>query len=109
MKIAVIGSRGFDNYELLSQELDKLQISCIVSGGAKGADQLAARYAKEKGIELVEHLPDYTRYGRRAPLVRNELIIRDSGQVVAFWDKKSTGTAHSISLARRQGKKVIVV
>ena len=109
MKLAVIGSRGFNDYSLLCHELDKLQFDCIVSGGARGADQLAARYAKERNITLIEHLPDYTKYGRGAPLVRNKLIIQDADQVIAFWDGVSTGTAHSITLARRQGKNVNVI
>ena len=109
MKLAVIGSRGFSDYELLCQELDKYQVDCIISGGAKGADQLAARYAQERKIDLVEHLPEYSKYGRRAPLVRNKLIADDSEILIAFWDGVSRGTAFTIDLARRQGKKVIVV
>jgi len=108
MKLAVIGSRSFSNYPQLCRELDKYQIERIISGGASGADGLAARYARERNIDLVEHLPNYAKYGRRAPLERNKLIIQDADQVVAFWDGKSAGTAHAISIARRQGKNVIV-
>jgi len=37
MKVAVIGSRTFNNYELLKTTLEKFNISNVVSGGAKGA------------------------------------------------------------------------
>lgn len=45
MKLSVIGSRTFENYEMLAAEILKLNlnISTIISGGAKGADALAER------------------------------------------------------------------
>ena len=51
MKVAVIGSRGFDDYERLKKVLDTLPITTIVSGGASGADSLSEKYADEKGIK----------------------------------------------------------
>jgi hypothetical protein len=38
MKLAVIGSRDFNDYNLLKSELDKIFITLIVSGGAAGAE-----------------------------------------------------------------------
>ena len=72
MKAAVVGSRGIVNLDL-SKYLPS-EVTCIVSGGAKGVDSIAAEYARAKGLELQEFLPDYSRYGRGAPLKRNELI-----------------------------------
>ena len=109
MTIAVIGSRGFSDYKALSEELDKYDIGCIVSGGAKGADSLARRYANERNIRIVEHLPNYTKYQRRAPLVRNQLIVADADLIIAFWDGVSTGTAHAIGLARKNKKDIRVL
>jgi predicted Rossmann fold nucleotide-binding protein DprA/Smf involved in DNA uptake len=103
MQVAVIGSRAFSNYSFLYSQLSRFPISSIVSGGAAGADSLAARYAQECGLPLQVFLPDYGRYGRRAPLVRNQYIISSAQQVIAFWDGRSSGTAHSLSLARQQG------
>lgn len=42
MKIAIIGSRGFYDYKLLSDTLNKYlpDVNLVVSGGAKGADSL---------------------------------------------------------------------
>jgi hypothetical protein len=50
MKLAVIGSRGFINMDLLSITLMKYypDITQIISGGARGADKLAKHYAREK-------------------------------------------------------------
>jgi len=46
-KIAVIGSRSFDDYDRLKAGLLPLLPAHIVSGGAKGADGLAERLARK--------------------------------------------------------------
>lgn len=107
MKAAVIGSRGVVNLDL-SKYLPS-EVSCIISGGAKGVDSIAAEYARAKGLELQEYLPDYARYGRGAPLKRNELIIAACDVIFAFWDGKSHGTKYTIEKARKAGKRVQVV
>ena len=47
--LAVIGSRTFTNRALLAEHMDEVcaafDVSVVVSGGAKGADSLAAGYA----------------------------------------------------------------
>lgn len=48
----VIGSRTFTDYDLVKKELDNYVISKIVSGGAKGADRLAEKYAHENNIPV---------------------------------------------------------
>jgi len=106
-KIGVVGSRTFNNYQYMKNILDKL-FSCnkIISGGAIGADSLAARYAKENNIELEEFLPDWNRYGKSAGFKRNKQIVDASDIIVAFWDGESRGTANTISLAHKQNKTV---
>lgn len=108
MRYGVIGSRTFDDYEKLKEVLDKHYISQIVSGGARGADSLAAKYAEEKSIPLLEFLPDYTKYGKKAPFVRNKLIVRASDVVIAFWDGQSNGTEHSLNFAKSLSIKCII-
>ena len=82
MKVAIVGSR-----KLSVQNLQKFlpdHITEIVSGGAKGIDTCAKQYAYENQVKLTEFLPDYQRFGRRAPLVRNDLIIQYSDLVLVF-------------------------
>jgi len=115
--VAVIGSRSFNNYPQLCRELDELAqtvpIAGIVSGGARGADELGRRYANDRGLVFREFLPEYSRYGRRAPLVRNELIIKEiadkGGVVISFWDGLSAGTRYALTLARKLGVRTIIV
>lgn len=106
MKVAVIGSRGLtvsDFGRYLPENTTE-----IVSGGAKGVDTSAKEYAKSNGIKLTEFLPEYTRFGRSAPLKRNITIIEYADIVLAFWDGKSRGTKFVIDNCRKLGVEVRV-
>jgi predicted Rossmann fold nucleotide-binding protein DprA/Smf involved in DNA uptake len=111
--VAVIGSRTFNDYSLLSRELDQLAlttpIASLVSGGAIGVDALAERYGLENSLPIKIFKPDYVRYGRRAPLVRNVEIVKLSDIIFCLWNGKSKGSAHTLKQARLLGKPTIVV
>lgn len=106
MKVAIIGSRN-----LIVNNLEKYLPDCItevVSGGAKGIDTCARKYAIENNIKIVEFLPDYNKYGRSAPLRRNLQIIEYADQVIAFWDGKSRGTKYVIDNCKKRNKNVTI-
>ncbi len=107
MKIAIIGSRtiSIDNIG------DYLPKECleIVSGGAKGVDSCAAKYAKENGIILTVFLPQYSKYGKAAPIVRNKQIVDYADKVIAFWDGKSRGTLDVIKYSEKAGKECTLI
>jgi hypothetical protein len=107
--LAVVGSRGFTDYNLLKSTLDKLNIYMIVSGGAQGADKLAERYASENNIAIRVFKADWGRFGKQAGFIRNGSIITASTHVIAFWDGKSRGTEHSIRLANEYCKPLKVI
>jgi uncharacterized protein related to proFAR isomerase len=109
MKYGIIGSRTFSDYDLLTYVLDKHNISLIVSGGARGADSLGARYADERQIHKIIFSPDWDKYGKRAGFIRNKQIVNESDFIIAFWDLHSVGTRHSLDLAKKLGKLSIVV
>ncbi len=75
----------------------------IVSGGARGADTFAREYAIKNGIPIIEFLPDYTRYGRKAPLLRNIQIVDNCDFLIAFWNGVSRGTKFTIDYAVKRG------
>lgn len=106
MKVAVIGSRGLSVSDL-GRYLPE-NTTEIVSGGAKGVDTSAREYALSHEIKLTEFLPEYTKYGRSAPLKRNITIIEYSDIVLAFWDGKSRGTKFVIDNCRKLGVEVRV-
>ena len=108
MKLAIVGSRSFFDYQLLVETLQDLDISEIVSGGARGADTLAEKYAKEKGIPVKIFKPDWDGLGKAAGFIRNKSIIDYADKVIAFWDGQSHGTQHSMNLALKQDKLMLV-
>lgn len=111
--LAVIGSRTFNNYQLLSDEIDKLasqySINKIVSGGAIGADTLGETYANINKIPIIIFKPDWKTHGKAAGIIRNTDIINAADVVIAFWDGVSRGTKDSIDKAHKSGKIVVIV
>lgn len=106
MKVAVIGSRG------LNVDISKYipsEITELISGGAAGIDTLAERYADKMGIPKSIIKPDYAKYGKAAPIRRNDIIVDMADLVIAVWDGKSRGTKYVIEHASKAGKKVTVI
>ena len=112
MIIAVVGGRKFDNYAIMKTILDKLEPTKIVSGGANGADTLAYEYARKRGITFVCHPPledEKKSMGfARAAYRRNLKIVEHAELLVAFPDKESKGTWHSIRLAEKLNKPILI-
>ena len=106
MTVAVIGSRTFTDYDRLAKVLNGMTITRLVSGGAKGADSLAEKWAAEMDIPVTIFKPDWNRLGKSAGFVRNQDIVMEAEIVIAFWDNNSSGTRHSIELAGKLGKPV---
>ena len=103
MVVAIVGSRS-----LFVEDLGRFiphGVTRIVSGGAKGIDTCAKEYALKMGIEIVEYIPDYQRYRKAAPLIRNRAIVDCADEVLIFWDGKSRGTKYVIDYCDRIGKK----
>lgn len=111
MKIAIIGSRSFNNYALLGEILNdvKDRVTLIVSGGANGADKFGERWAKEFKKKTKIFLPDWNAYGKAAGPIRNEKIVKEADVVLAFWDGESRGTKNAIETAQKLNKEVIVI
>jgi len=113
MKIAIIGSRSFTDYELFKVKCDNILSNSrsitIISGGAKGTDRLAEKYAAEKNIPILIYKANWDLHGKSAGMKRNVLMLNDCTHVIAFWDGNSPGTLHMISQARINGKKLRVI
>jgi len=113
MNIAIVGSRGINDYELVKRIFNKYygesDVSLIVSGGAKGVDTMAEKLADELKINKLIFHPDWDKHGKAAGFIRNKNIVENADEVLAFWDGLSKGTKYTIGLANDAKKKVIVV
>jgi uncharacterized phage-like protein YoqJ len=97
MKLAIVGSRSLKiNIERF---VDK-NATMIISGGAIGIDTAAANFAKNNNLPLCVFKPDYIKFGKSAPILRNKQIVKKADSILAIWDGKSRGTAHVIKLAK---------
>lgn len=114
MKLAIVGTRNpgvsYQEWErIILSRVNVSEVSIIVSGGAKGIDTYAKIFAGRHHIPLMEYLPDYSKYGRKATLRRNTQIVREAYTIIAFPSPESKGTFHSIRVAERLSKRLIVV
>ncbi|WP_288084128.1 hypothetical protein [Xylanibacter rodentium] len=100
-RLAIVGSRDCPPIDITLYL--PFVPSTIVSGGAKGADTYAKEYAVKNDIPIIEYLPKYDRYGRKAPLMRNIEIVENCDYLLAFWNGTSRGTKFTIDYASKRG------
>ena len=132
MKIAIVGSRRYENRRKIKEFIFKLKEeygtdTIIVSGGCKdGADKYAKKYALELGLQYEEYPPFHevhnlyctmpsSRYGRSYSVknfhARNKIIAGTSDVVAAFIpeDGISDGTFSTLKYAKKFDKKTIII
>ena len=132
MKIAIVGSRRYENKKKIKDFIFKIkqekgESTIIVSGGAKdGADKYAKKYALELGLQYEEYPPFHhvhnlycplpgSRYGKPYSVryfhARNKIIAGTSDYIVAFIPngEKSSGTESTINYAKKFDKKIIII
>ena len=114
MRLAIIGSRTFNDYALLANTIFSSLcpldfITEIISGGAKGADSLGADFAENNDIPLKVFPAEWNKYGKSAGFIRNQIIVNTCDMVLAFWDGESRGTADTIAKAKKAKKPTFIV
>lgn len=99
MKLLITGSRkcvesDYTKFEEFLNNLiveEDLDVTEMIHGGAKGADQFADRWSKVRMIPVRVFRPNYDHYGNRAPLVRNDVMIELCDVCVAIFKYAKTG------------------
>ena len=111
MNVIVAGSRDFNDYQLCRESLDNFfmtviheseQDIAIVCGMARGADMMGKWYADENGIQVIEMPADWDSYGKGAGAIRNAEMAKIGTHLIVFWDGKSVGTEHMMTIARHR-------
>lgn len=113
--VCVSGSRDGFTYEEFKEYLDTNfeNIYELLSGGARGIDSFAKRYALENDIKFVEKRADWDNHGKAAGHIRNIAMAHSiekkgsRGCVVAFCYDNSRGTMHMIKYSKSLGLNVI--
>ena len=132
MKVAIVGSRRYENKRKIKEFIFKLKNeygtdTIIVSGGCKdGADKYAKKYALELGLQYEEYPPFHevhnlycplpsSRYGKPYSMkyffARNKIIAGTSDFIVGFIPDgiEGRGTMNTIEYARKFDKKTIII
>lgn len=115
MKVLVCGSRDWTDEGKIVERLVKLPRGTeIISGGARGADQLAATIGRGLGFNVTEFPAEWrdrdNLYRPWAGKERNlRMLDENPDLVIAFWKNGSTGTLHTKSNAEARGIEVEVI
>lgn len=128
MRILVCGSRNWTDAALIETALqdvvddngigfdDNMQSLVVIHGAARGADLIAASFAKAweaqgRPISTLAFPADWRTHGKAAGMIRNRQMLTEGKPdlVLAFWDGHSKGTANMIELAKKAGVKVKVL
>ena len=132
MKVAIIGSRRYENKKKIKDFVFKLKQqygdkTIIVSGGCKqGADRYAKKYALELGLQYEEYPPFHevhnlycslpeSRYDKPFSMknffARNKIIVGTSDFIVAFIPEgvEANGTKNVLEYAKKLNKKRIII
>lgn len=110
VRVIVCGSRKWRDRDRITARLFDLPTDAtVIQGGAQGADRIARQEAEKLGLLVEEHPADWS-LGKRAGLVRNShMAALGADLCIAFWDGRSTGTAHMMEEARKRDIPVEVI
>ena len=132
MKVAIVGSRRYENKRKIKEFIFRLKNeygtdTVIVRGGCKqGADKYAKKYALELGLQYEEYPPFHevhnlfctlpeSRYGKPFSVknffARNKIIAGTSDFVLGFIPDgvEARGTMNTLQYAEKFDKKTIII
>lgn len=115
MRTIIAGSRGITSLATVERAMQDCPwpVTEVVSGCARGVDQLGERWAELHGVPVAMFPAAWRRAdgstNRAAGFERNCAMARYAEALVAVWDGRSKGTRHMIETMRKQGKPVYVV
>lgn len=111
MKTIIAGSRTISDLAIVEKAVfdSGFKITEVVSGGARGVDNLGEKYAANNNLPLKLFRADWKRLGKSAGYVRNREMAGYAAALVAVWDGESKGTKNMIEEARKYSLKVFVL
>jgi YspA, cpYpsA-related SLOG family len=110
VRVLVTGSRAWSDSTVIEAALERLHAEhgdrlVIVHGACRyGADVLAERWARRRGVAVERWPADWARLGRRAGMVRNAAMVASRpDRCVAFIRDRSPGASHCAAAAEAAG------
>lgn len=113
LNLAIVGYRDFEDWVVFYAHVQSWiekhgRPDSIISGGCKGADTMAERFAKQEKIPMVILWPK-NEDGRSKFAIRDKEIARQCTHMLAFPSKRGRGTQLTIQFATELKKHVTVV
>jgi hypothetical protein len=111
MKLIIAGAQTFTDYQHLCQALapDRHRITLVLTGGARGAEQLGYRWAWKHTVRHRLFHTEWERFGKTAGVRRNHQMAQAGDVLVVCGDDPSPGTAHLMQCMQALGKPVVLV
>ena len=108
MKTIIAGSRTITDLRHVEEAVacSHIQITEVISGGARGVDTLAITYAQQQNLPLTIMRANWDKFGKSAGFRRNAEMATVADALIALWDGQSKGTLHMINVAKERGLKV---
>jgi len=109
--MGVVGNRSNWTWEKVFQELNgRIDFGdIIISGGAKGVDKYAQRFAELIGIPIFIYYPNKRLGIPECFYDRNKTIAKECNKLIAFNKKEHSGTSQTIRFAKELNKEVIEI
>ena len=103
MKVIITGSHTLTDYKLIQTAIteSKFDVTRIITGNARGIEELAERWAKSKYIR-------YAIYYLQERGNDNEKMVEHADALIVIRDEKCEKTNSIIDIARKYGLKVYV-
>jgi hypothetical protein len=103
--------KKYENYDYVAQAIGALEgIVKIISGGGKGAEEFAQKYAARHGIDHDVIPPNIKLHGtENAFIYRNQEIIKSVDLVVLLWDGKDAKYHRLMADAVDQQKRLLLL
>ena len=110
MRAIVAGSRSIEDICLVSRAIREsgFPVKVIISGTARGVDQLGEEWAKKNNVKVERFPADWKTYGNYAGHVRNGEMARAADCLICIWDGSSKGSKNMIETAKKAGLKIFI-
>ena len=108
-KVLVCGGRDYNRQDLVFETLRAFDPTCIVQGGATGADALAREFADRYAVKCVTYNANWFKHGKAAGPIRNQAMLDFERPEVVVAFKGGRGTEDMVRRSKKAGIPILYV